>query len=101
MYLGHVVNTSKLAMTMRSIPRLENLRHLLSDLGVFNFDGRPVCAEFLMKEFRLSKDLQCSVKGLPQKHESKASSHISHRSINVVFKGYHGCFHVSYCGPNG
>lgn len=60
--LSHVVKTASQIMTMNNVDRKSTLEGLLSDSGVFMFDGRPVCAEFLVLAFRFSRDLQSTVK---------------------------------------
>lgn len=61
--LSHVVTTNKKVMKMSNAERRDALQALLTDMNVFTFDGRPVCAEFLVKAFRFSRDLQSTVKG--------------------------------------
>ena len=54
---------SKEVMSMKNVDRRRALHDMLDKGNVFMFDGRPVCATFLSKAFKFSRDLQCSVKG--------------------------------------
>ena len=62
------MNKARLEETSQHVMRLSNndrkgaLENMLNECSVFVFDGRPVCAEFLVKAFRFSRDLQCAVK---------------------------------------
>ena len=63
MNLQHVAEKYKLVMSISTQDRKEALKNMLTPGNVIMFDGRPVCPEFLVKAFRFSGDLQCSVKG--------------------------------------
>lgn len=59
----HLVKISKSVMHMDYTQRCESLHSLLTTPGVLVFYGTVVCADFLVKAFRFSKDLQYALKG--------------------------------------
>lgn len=60
--IDYLCDNVKKVIEYNQLERRRYLHSMMNSSKQFFFNGRPVCAEFLSKSFRFSRDLQCAIK---------------------------------------
>lgn len=66
----YLLDKMKIFLQQNTCERRKTLASMLGSSGRFYFDGNKVCATFLWKAFRFSRDVQSSVRSLAMKSSS-------------------------------
>ncbi len=76
------------ALSATNSERRSMLASMLTSDGTFFYDGKPVCSTFLLKAFNYSRDLQSSVKKVPNRYIDKSISnrkaHMKYSIIDII-----------------